>query len=74
LYKGHRFPVEIISHCVWLYHRFPLSLRDVEQMMAHRGVSVSYDTIVRHEAPVRREALGVEGGERPSRWVVAAAW
>jgi hypothetical protein len=39
LYKGHRFPVEIISHCVWLYHRFPLSLRGVEQMMAHRGVS-----------------------------------
>jgi len=28
--KGHRFPVEIIGHCVWLYHRFPLSLRDVE--------------------------------------------
>jgi len=37
--------VEIISHCVWLYHWFPLSLRDVEQMMALRGVSVSYDTI-----------------------------
>jgi putative transposase len=45
LYKGHRFPVEIISHCVWLYHRFPLSLRDVEQMMAQRGVVVSYETI-----------------------------
>jgi transposase-like protein len=45
LHKGHRFPVEIISHCVWLYHRFPLSLRDVEQMMAQRGVSVSYNTI-----------------------------
>jgi hypothetical protein len=45
LYRGHRFPVEIISHCVWLYHRFPLSLRDVEEMMAKRGVSVSYDTI-----------------------------
>jgi putative transposase len=45
LYKGHRFPVEIISHCVWLYHRFPLSLRDVEEMMAERGMSVSYDTI-----------------------------
>ena len=45
LYKGHRFPVEIISHCVWVYHRFPLSLRDVEQMMAQRGVRVSYDTI-----------------------------
>jgi putative transposase len=38
--------VEIISHCVWLYHRFPLSLRDVqEMMMTDRGVSVSYDTI-----------------------------
>jgi putative transposase len=45
LYKGHRFPVEIISHGVWLYHRFPLSLRDVEQLMAQRGVNVSYDTI-----------------------------
>ncbi|MCA1694080.1 MAG: IS6 family transposase, partial [Actinobacteria bacterium] len=29
LYKGHRYPVEVISHCVWLYHRFPLSLREV---------------------------------------------
>jgi putative transposase len=37
--------VEIISHGVWRYHRFPLSLRDVEEMMAERGVSVSYDTI-----------------------------
>ena len=37
--------MEIISHCVWLYHRFPLSLRDVEEMMAERGVRVSYDTI-----------------------------
>ena len=32
-YRGHRFPVEIIGHCVWLYHRFPLSLRDVQEMM-----------------------------------------
>src|SRR5918998_5922248 len=45
LYKGHRFPAEIISHCVWLYHRFPLSLRDVQEMMMARGVLVSYDTI-----------------------------
>jgi putative transposase len=28
-YKGHRYPVEVISHCVWLYHRFPLSFREV---------------------------------------------
>jgi putative transposase len=45
LYKGHRYPVEIISHCVWLYHRFPLSLREVEEMMLARGVLVTYETI-----------------------------
>jgi putative transposase len=39
-YKGFRFPVEIISHCVWLYHRFPLSFREVEEMMMERGVEV----------------------------------
>lgn len=46
-YKGHRFPVEIISHCVWLYHRFPLSFREVEELMLERGVIVSYETIRR---------------------------
>jgi hypothetical protein len=40
-YRGHRLPVEIISHCVWLYYRFPLSLRDVQEVMAERGVIVS---------------------------------
>jgi putative transposase len=44
-YKGFRYPVEIISHCVWLYHRFPLSLREVEEMMLARGVVVTYETI-----------------------------
>ena len=44
-YKGHRFPAEIISHCVWLYFRFSLSFRDVEEMMAERGVVVSYESI-----------------------------
>jgi putative transposase len=44
-YKGFRFPVEIISHCVWLYHRFPLSLREVEEMMLQRGVTVSHESI-----------------------------
>jgi transposase-like protein len=37
-YHRHRFPIEIISHCVRLYFRFPLSLRDVEEMLAMRGV------------------------------------
>ena len=44
-YKGFRFPPEIISHCVWLYHRFPLSFRDVQELMLERGVDVSYETI-----------------------------
>jgi putative transposase len=45
LYHRHRFPAEIISHCVWLYFRFNLSYRDVEEMMAMRGLSLSYETI-----------------------------
>ncbi|MEH0449955.1 IS6 family transposase [Streptomyces sp. B21-102] len=44
-YKGHRYPVEVISHCVWLYFRFPLSLREVEELMLERGSVVSYETI-----------------------------
>ncbi len=34
-YKGHRYPVEVISHCVWLYFRFPLSFREVEERRCH---------------------------------------
>jgi putative transposase len=45
LYRRHRFPGEIISHCVWLYYRFPLSYRDIEELMAQRGVRVSYESI-----------------------------
>ncbi len=44
-YRGHRFPREIISHSVWLYHRFSLSFRDVEELLAKRGIIVSYETI-----------------------------
>ncbi|MCX4404742.1 IS6 family transposase [Streptomyces sp. NBC_01764] len=46
-YRGHRYPVEVISHCVWLYHRFPLSFREVEELLLQRGVIVSYETIRR---------------------------
>jgi len=46
-YKGHRYPVEIIDHCVWLYFRFPLSFREIEELMLARGVVVSYETIRR---------------------------
>ena len=44
-YRGFRFPPEIISHAVWLYYRFCLSFRDVEDLLAKRGVVVSYETI-----------------------------
>ncbi len=44
-YHGYRFPPEIISHAVWLYHRFSLSFRDVEDLLAQRGVAVSYEAI-----------------------------
>ena len=45
LYYRRRFPAEIISHCVWLYFRFCLSYRDVEEIMAERGVVLTYETI-----------------------------
>jgi len=44
-YRGYRFPPEIISHAVWLYYRFCLSFRDVEDLLAERGIIVSYETI-----------------------------
>ena len=45
LYKRHRFQAEIISHCVWLYFRFCLSYRDVEELMAERGVILTYEAV-----------------------------
>src|SRR5918998_4558360 len=44
-YPGHRFPAEIISHAVWLYHVFSLSLRDVEPILAERGIAVTHESI-----------------------------
>ena len=44
-FKRHRFPIEIISHAVWLYFRFSLSYRDVEELMAARGIVLTYETI-----------------------------
>jgi transposase-like protein len=44
-YKRHRFPAEIISHCVWLYFRFCLSYRDVEELMAECGIILTYEAV-----------------------------
>ena len=45
LYKRHRFPAEIIGHYVWLYFRFCLSYRDVEELMAARGIILTYEAV-----------------------------
>jgi putative transposase len=45
MYAGYRFPPEVISHAVWLYFRFPLGLRMVEEMLAARGILVSHETV-----------------------------
>ena len=71
LCKGHQFPAEIISHCVWLYHRFPMSLRDVQEMMMARGVLVSYDTIhqwCRKFGQTYANALRRRGGRPGDKW------
>jgi|SRR6516164_10020549 len=44
-YTGYRFPAEIIGHAVWLYFRFPLRLRMVEELLAARGIIVSHETV-----------------------------
>src|ERR671917_2981709 len=46
-YPGHRFPAEVIHHAVWLYHVFSLSLRDVELILAERGITVAHESIRR---------------------------
>jgi hypothetical protein len=46
-YRRHRFPAEIIQHAIWLYVRFTLSYRDVEELLAERGLDISYETVRR---------------------------
>ena len=53
-YPGYRFPVEIISHAAW-YFRFSLTLRDVEEILAERGVTVSYDNCLGVVCEIRPE-------------------
>ena len=54
-YAGYRFPPEIIEQAIWLYLRFTLSFRDVEDLLAERGIMVSYETVrrsVNHSGPM----------------------
>src|SRR5271155_2425107 len=75
IYAGHRYPGEVISHAVWLYFRYPLSLRMVEEMLAARGIVVSHETIRQwglkfgHEiaSRLRRRAPGAPAARPQSR-------
>jgi len=82
-YKGHRFPPEIIAHAVWLYCRFALSYRDVEELLAERGVILTDETVrqwcrkcgqhyAKDASEMGRGALpsGVAGSVRSARLLV----
>jgi len=88
-YRRDRFPTEIIQHAIWLYLRFTLSYRDVEELLAERGLDISYETvrrwvlkfgpaIARAAAPAspsaeRSLALGRDGGAHRRRADVSMA-
>ncbi len=70
-YHGYRFPPEIISHAIWLYHRFCLSFRDVEDLLAERGIIVSYESIrqwCRKFGPAYARALKRRQGRLGDTW------
>jgi hypothetical protein len=61
-YKRHRFPAEIIAHAVWLYFRLPLSLRHADDLLAERGIEVSFQTVAECAAKFGREYAHSSGG------------
>lgn len=54
IYRRHRYPASIISHCVWLYYRFTLSYRDIELIMMQKGISVTYESIHINQRGLKR--------------------
>jgi len=70
-YQRHRFPSEIISHAVWLYQRFCLSFREVEELLAERGITVTYETVrqwCRKFAPAYARKLKKRQGRLGDSW------
>ena len=70
-YRGYRFPPDIILRAVWLYHRFTLSLRDIEDLLAERGITVSYETIRQWcvtFGPHYARRIKKSNGPRGDRW------
>src|SRR5258707_9687588 len=54
-YRRHRFPPAVIQHAVWLYLRFTLSYRDVEELLAERGLDISYESVSQLGAQIRTD-------------------
>lgn len=74
---NYRFPPDVISTAVWLYHRFSLSFRDVEDLMAHRGVTASYESVRRwclKFGPGNQRALKRRDAKGSDRWHVDEAF
>src|SRR2546430_9762052 len=70
-YSGYRFPPEIIQQAIWLYVRFTLSFRDVEDLLAERGIMVSYETVrrwVNHFGPMVAADLRKRRPKPHSTW------
>ena len=71
LYHGYGYSPEIISHAVWLYHRFYLSLRDIEELLAERGINVTYESIrqwCNHFGPAYTRILKKRSGRLGDQW------
>ena len=70
-FKGHRFPREIISHAAWLYYRFSLSLRDVEELLCYRGIEAGYETVRNWEGkfgPLSADAIRRNRPKAGDKW------
>ena len=65
-YRRHRFPPAVIQHAVWLYLRFSLSYRDVEELLAERGLDISYESVPQLGAQIRT-------GDRPGSATVPSS-
>jgi putative transposase len=65
-FKRHRFPPSIIRHSIWLYARFTLSLRDIEELLAERGLDVSYETVRRWFLKFGSDIAANLRGKRPT--------
>jgi|ERR1700722_5221911 putative transposase len=64
---GYRFPPEVVHKAIWLYHRFTLSFRDVEDLLAERGIAISYETVRRWVNHFRPHGLSVARRRRRER-------